>query len=76
MENLRKISSRPKSIFREANTVRIYMESGTVVESTPEEAEATLERLERRLKLASLPNRRKDLKLRIDAYRKALQNPA
>ncbi|SDT97437.1 hypothetical protein SAMN05428979_0839 [Stappia sp. ES.058] len=52
------------------------MESGTVVESTPEEAEATLERLERRLKLASLPNRRKDLKLRIDAYRKALQNPA
>jgi len=74
MKTSLKDTSQPKTGSNQANIVTIYMESGTCLESTIEEALIALDRLERRLKFASLPHRQKELRLRIDAYRRALEN--
>lgn len=55
-----------------APTVTVFIESGRVIEVALDEARAVLARLQRRLKLASLPHRRADLEMRIEAYRRAL----
>lgn len=55
-----------------ARTVTVFIESGQVIEVALDEARAVLARLQRRLKLASLPHRRADLEMRIAAYRRAL----
>lgn len=52
--------------------VTVFIESGQVIEVAPDEARAALARLQRRLKLASLPHRRANLEMRIAAYRRAL----
>lgn len=46
--------------------------NGLMVECTAREAMETLGRLERRLKLSSLPHRQADLKMRIESYKHAL----
>lgn len=55
-----------------AQTVTVFIESGQLIEVALDEARTVLARLQRRLKLASLPHRRADLEMRIAAYRRAL----